>query len=269
MTTQGKARRGALIFLCLLFGVALTGLVVNAAKNEPAAPGLLGTPDYSFGLRSIGDVIQDSQAVVVATVGDVQPITLSGEVAAANGAEPSLASTTLSQVSLEVESVLVALDDQAPKDLLPIEGEQMVALAGEAEIWLEKGSKRVFFLQFAAAEDGLTQPSWYFDTQRVWLPDQAGTGYFPILQEHRLSIVSGAQKGDLSLASVEPGEDINPEIAPVVSLPSLEELIAKELATRKVDVAGFKQWSWEDAYAQLPHDEGQQTDTGPTNTRTG
>ncbi|MGH2649637.1 MAG: hypothetical protein ACRDHS_16400 [Actinomycetota bacterium] len=108
------------------------------------------------------------------------------------------------------------------------------------------GGKFVFFLHWGKLylRDGSAQSLWVADlTSGLWTVNPDGT-VSPNDVRIAYSLIAADMRGAVDLASNEQG-------SPAIAFGKLDDIIQAELATKRVDVAGFDRWPWEVAYRRL------------------
>jgi hypothetical protein len=99
----------------------------------------------------------------------------------------------------------------------------------------EPGDRRVFFLRWTRMwlSDGTATSLLYGDVTRSWVMTGEGT-VFPWDSSQRYSLVSGARRGDLSLAGT--------TCQPSLTLDGFAHVVRRELQSPGPDFATFERW---------------------------
>jgi hypothetical protein len=112
----------------------------------------------------------------------------------------------------------------------------------------EPGDRRVFFLRWTRMwlSDGTPTSLLYGDAARSWVMTSEGT-VFPWDSSQRYSLVSGARRGDLSLAGT--------TCQPALTLDGFAHVVRRELHSPGPDFATFERWPPEPVQREVAEHE--------------
>lgn len=221
---------------------ALSGDDQRAGAGSPAGDG-----GFTAESLSLGDWITRASAIVTGTVDEVgSPYWNSedgedwSEEWAADPHSYDVTPIAVFPLTIGVESVLAA----------PGEG-PAIAPGQEVEVFAPQstgsvGGKFVFFLYWGKLylSDGSAQSLWVADlTSGLWTVNADRT-VSPNDVQIAYSLIAADMRGGVDLVSNQQGP-------PAIAFSKLTGIIRAELATPRVDVAGFDQWPWEVGYRRL------------------
>lgn len=241
--------RSAFLALGLILAACATSSSGGSDQLSSTPPRTANSGDATAVQQSIGDIIQESSLISTGSVvGFGPPVWNSPDGSDWREdyyADPSTFMTIpleATPTTIRVDAVLSARDGPSVQD-----GDEIVVMFFEPR--LVAGDQRVWFLQWTKfyLSDGSFQTVWYGDdNQHSWLisgtkaaPGDDGQGY---------SLAEGAHRGLVAA-------NLTPRGTGQIPLPALQGLIRAELATTKVDVAGFDRWPPEPAYERAVADD--------------
>jgi hypothetical protein len=216
--------------------------------DQPAATGsTAGDAGFTGESLSLGDWITRASAIVTGTVDEVgspywnsEDGTDWSEEWAADPHSFDVTPVAVFPLTIGVDSVLAA----------PGEG-PVIAAGQKVEVVAPQstgsvGGKFVFFLYWGKLylNDGSAQSLWVADlTSGLWTVNSDGT-VSPNDVRIAYSLITADIRGAVHLRSNQQGP-------PAIAFGELADIIQAELATPRVDVAGFDRWPWEVAYRRL------------------
>jgi hypothetical protein len=248
-----SVRRGCTRLALLALGLILAACAPSSSGGSDqlssAPPQTANSGDASSVQQSIGDIIVGSSLISTGTVvGFGSPVWNSPDGSDWRDdyyADPS----TYMTIPLEATPTTIRVDDVlSARDAPSVQsGDEIVVMFVDPH--LVSGDQRVWFLQWTKfyLSDGSSQTVWYGDdNQHSWLI--SGNTVSPANDGQGYSLAEGAHRGLVAA-------NLTPRGTGQMPLPALRGLINAELATTKVDVAGFDRWPPDPAYERAVADD--------------